>query len=98
MKPDDMRKLDFVHLRAAQRSEAEREVRATLIIDKVAEAENVVVSDEDLNQGVLMLSLQSGESYETLRGRLVEDGGIDRLREELRREKTSDLLYEKLSA
>ncbi|MDR3746445.1 MAG: trigger factor [Acidobacteriaceae bacterium] len=98
MKPDDMRKLDFVHLRAAQRSEAEREVRATLIIDKIAEAENVVVSDEDLNQGVLMLSLQSGESYETLRGRLVEDGGIDRLREELRREKTSDLLYEKLSA
>jgi trigger factor len=98
MKPEDMRKLDFVRLRAAQRTEAEREVRASLIIDRIADVENVAVSDEDLDQGVLMLSLQAREPYETLRQRLVEDGGLERLREELRREKTSDLLYEKLAS
>src|ERR1019366_4325157 len=65
MKPEDMRKLDFVRLRAAQRTEAEREVRASLIIDRIADVENVAVSDEDLDQGVLMLSLQAREPYET---------------------------------
>ena len=44
MKSEDMRKLDFARLRAAQRGEAEREVRASLVLDRIADAENVTVS------------------------------------------------------
>jgi trigger factor len=98
MKPEDMRKLDFVKLRAAQRTEAEREVRASLVVDKIAEAEKVEVSDDELNREVMLLSMQSGEPFATLRERLIEDGGLGRIREELRREKTSNLLYEKLAS
>ena len=98
MKADDMRKLDFGRLRAAQRQEAEREVRASLVVDRIADAEGVVVSDEELDNEVLMLSIQTREPYETLRERLAKDGGLGRLREELRREKTSSVLYEKLAS
>ena len=98
MKAEDMRKLDFTRLRAAQRDEAEREVRATLVVDKIAEAENVTVSDEDLERELLMLSIQSREPFDTLRERLKKDGGLERLREELRREKTGTVLYEKLAS
>jgi trigger factor len=98
MKAEDMRKLDFVRLRAAQREEAEREVRASLVVDRIADAENVTISDEELDNGVLMLSIQAREPYDTLRERLNQDGGMARLREELRREKTSDVLYEKLAS
>jgi trigger factor len=98
MKPDDMRKLDFGRLRAAQRTEAEREVRASLIVDRIAEAENVEVTDAELDNEVLMLSLQTREPYDTLRDRLNRDGGMNRLREELRREKTGNVLYEKLAS
>jgi trigger factor len=98
MKSEDMRKLDFGRLRAAQRDEAEREVRASLVVDKIADAENVTVSDEELDNEVLMLSLQTREPYEALRERLVQDGGLERLREEMRREKTSNVLYEKLAS
>jgi trigger factor len=98
MKPEDMRKLDFARLRAAQREEAEREVRASLVVDRIADAENVTISDEELDNGVLMLSLQAREPYDTLRERLNKDGGMARLREELRREKTSDVLYRKLAS
>jgi trigger factor len=97
MRADDMRKLDFVRLRAAQRDEAEREVRASLVVDRIAEIENVTVSDEELNQEVLVLSMQTREPYETLRERLAKDGGMERLREEMRREKTGRVLYEKLA-
>ena len=98
MKAEDMRKLDFGRLRAAQRDEAEREVRASLVVDRIAEAEKVEVSDAEVDNEVLMLSLQTREPYETLRERLTKDGGIGRLREEMRREKTSSVLYEKLAS
>jgi len=98
MKPEDMRRLDFGRLRAAQRDEAEREVRASLVVDRIADAENVTVSDEELDREVLMLSIQAREPYDALRDRLVKDGGLERLREEMRREKTSTVLYEKLAS
>src|ERR1035441_2371812 len=75
MKADDMRKLDFGRLRAAQRQEAEHEVGACLVVDRIADAEGVVVSDEELDNDVLMLSIQTREPYETLRERLAKDGG-----------------------
>jgi len=98
MKAEDMRKLDFVRLRAAQREQAEREVRASLIVDRIAQIEGVAVSDEELNQDVMLLSMQTREPYETLRERLAKEGGLERLREEMRREKTGRVLYEKLAS
>lgn len=98
MTSDDMRKLDFGRLRAAQRDQAVNEVKVSMILDKVAEAEGVTVSDEDLDRELLMLSIQSREPLETLRERLAQDGGLARIREQMRREKTGSVLYEKLSA
>jgi trigger factor len=98
MKAEDMRKLDFVKLRAAQRDGAEREVRASLIVDRIAQIEDVTVSDEELNHEVMLLSMQTREPYETLRERLAKDNGLERLREEMRREKTGRVLYEKLAS
>ena len=98
MKAEDMRKLDFGRLRAAQRDQAINEVKVSMILDRIAEGEGIVVSEEDLDRELLMLSLQSREPLEALRERLVGDGGLDRIREQMRREKTGSLLYEKLSA
>ena len=64
MKSEDMRKLDFARLRAAQRTEAEREVRASLVVDKIADAEQVQVADDELDKEVLMMSMQTREPYE----------------------------------
>jgi trigger factor len=98
MRPEDMRKLDFGRLRLAQRDQAVNEVKASMILDRLAEAEGVTVSDDDLDRELLMLSIQSREPLETLRERLSKDGGLDRIREQMRREKTGSVLYEKLSA
>jgi trigger factor len=98
MKSEDMRKLDFARLRAAQRDEAEREVRASLVVDRIADAEKVEVTDAELDHEIQMLSVQTREPYDTLRDRLMKDGGMARLREEMRREKTSTVLYEKLAS
>jgi trigger factor len=98
MSVEDMRKLDFVRLREAQRDQAVNEVKASMVLDRIAEAEGVTVSDEDVDRELLMLSIQSREPLEALRERLSHDGGLDRIREQMRREKTGSVLYEKLSA
>jgi trigger factor len=98
MRPEDMRKLDFGRLREAQRDQAVNEVKASMILDRLAEAEGVTVGDEELDRELLMLSIQSREPLETLRERLSNDGGLTRIREQMRREKTGSVLYEKLSA
>lgn len=98
MNPEDMRKLDFNRLRAAQRDEAVKEVKASMILDKIAEAEHVEINDEDLDRELLMLSIQSREPLDTLRERLEKDGGLNRIREQMRREKTGNVLYEKLAS
>ncbi|MEO8735590.1 MAG: trigger factor [Edaphobacter sp.] len=98
MKAEEMRKLDFGRLRAAQRDQAVNEVKVSMILDKISEAEGVVVSDEDFDRELLMLSIQSREPLETLRERLTKDGGLERIREQMRREKTGSVLYEKLAS
>jgi trigger factor len=98
MSVEDMRKLDFVRLREAQRDQAVNEVKASMILDQIAEAEGVTVNDEDVDRELLMLSIQSREPLEALRERLTKDGGLDRIREQMRREKTGSVLYEKLAS
>jgi trigger factor len=98
MSVEDMRKLDFVRLREAQREQAVNEVKASMILDRIAEAEGVAVSEEDVDHELLMLSIQSREPLEALRERLTKDGGLDRIREQMRREKTGSVLYEKLAS
>lgn len=96
MNPEQMRKLDFGRLRGAQRDSALAEVRTSLILDRIAAAENLTVSDEELEQELQLAAMQSGESPDALKVRLTQDGGLARIREQLRREKTASWLYEKL--
>ena len=93
-----MRKLDFNRLRTAQRDSAINEVKTSLLLDRIADKEEVTVSDEELDHELYMASLQQREPIETLRARLTQDGGLARIREQLRREKTASLLYQRLPA
>jgi trigger factor len=98
MRTEDMRNLDFDRLRAAQRPSATAEVKGSLLLDRIADAENVSVPEEDVERELQAISLQMREPVEALRARLTEDGSLARIRERLRREKISALLYDRLAS
>jgi trigger factor len=98
MDPEQMRKLDFARLRTAQRDSAIAEVKSTVLLDRIAQEENITVSDEELENELKLAALQSREPLDTLKVRLTQDGGMARIREQLRREKTASALYERLPA
>jgi trigger factor len=98
VKTEDLRRLDFNGLREANREAAINEVKASLILDRIADMENVTVSDGEVDNEVLLMSIQGREPYDSVRERLERDGGIERIREQMRREKTGNVLYEKLAS
>jgi trigger factor len=97
MKTEDMRKLDFDRLREAQRESAAGEVKGTLVLDRIADVENIQVSDDEVEHELQVISLQTREPLESLRDRLKSEGSLARIREQLRREKTGSLLVERLA-
>ena len=98
MSPDDMRKLDFDRLRVAQRESALAEVKGSILLDRIAEAEHTEVTDQEVEDQLRFISVQSREPLETLRTRLTEDGSLARIREQLRREKTRAALYDRIGS
>jgi trigger factor len=98
MNPEQMRKLDFGRLRTAQRDSAIGEVKTTVLLDRIADEENITVSDEEMDRELQMAALQSREPVDTLKVRLTQDGSLARIREQLRRDKTASVLYERLPA
>ncbi len=98
MSPDDMRKLDFDRLRVAQRESALAEVKGSILLDRIAEAEHTEVTDQEVEDQLRFISVQSREPLETLRTRLTEDGSLARIREQLRREKTRSTLYDRIGS
>jgi trigger factor len=98
MRTEDMRNLDFDRLRAAQRPSATAEVKGSMLLDRIADAENISVAEEDVENELQGIALQMREPVEALRTRLTEDGSLARIRERLRREKMGALLYERLAS
>jgi len=96
MDTNQMRRLDFGRLRAAQRDSAIAEVKSSILLDRIAHEESISVSDEELDHELQLAALQSREPVDTLKVRLTQDGGLARIREQLRREKTASVLYERL--
>jgi trigger factor len=98
MRTEDMRNLDFDRLRAAQRDSATAEVKGSILLDRIADVENVNVAEDEVESELEAIALQVRERLDTLRARLTEDGSLARIRERLRREKMGALLYERMAS
>ena len=90
---EQMKKMDMNRLRGGQREQAIHDVKAALLLERVADEENVQVSDDELNQELEALAKQSKQTSEAVRARLTRDGALDRIRTRIRNEKTLDFLY-----
>ncbi|HEY6946779.1 MAG TPA: trigger factor [Candidatus Acidoferrum sp.] len=84
--------VDWVTLRRRQEDRARDDVKAELIIDRIATAESIDVSEEDLTRELEHAAGHSNESAEALRARLTKQGTLDRMKAKLRSDKTLEWL------
>jgi trigger factor len=85
--------VDWVSLRARQHDRAVDDVKAEILLDRIATAEKIDASEEDLDNEIARMAEHSGESATALRARLTKQGALDRMKSKLRSDKTLDWLY-----
>jgi trigger factor len=86
--------VDWVALRRRQRERAEADVRAELVLDRIATEEKIDVTDEELERELQSVAQRSGENVAAIRARLTREGATDRMKSKLRSDKTLDWLYQ----
>jgi trigger factor len=80
--------LDWQRIREEMRPLAERRVHSRLLLDAVAEAEPVEVTDEEFERALAILARAQKTTTPALRKALDENGRLEPLREQMRRDKT----------
>jgi trigger factor len=86
----DKTNIDWEQLRDELRPAAEKEVRGSLILDRVAEAEKLEVSEEELDDAIREAASEAHETPATLKTRLTQSDGLARLHSSRLREKALD--------
>jgi trigger factor len=84
--------VDWVTLRRRQQERAADDVKAELIVDRIASKESIEVNDQEVDHELQHLGGHSGESAEAIRARLTKQGTLDRMKAKLRSDKTLDWL------
>ncbi len=85
---------DMNKFRESQTERAKRDVRATLLLDRIAEVEAVAVQQDEVDREVQRMARQQREPVAAVRVKLEKDGGLDRIANRIRTDKAIALLFE----
>jgi trigger factor len=84
--------VDWVAMRRRQRERAVEDVKAELLLDRIATAENIEPTEEEVESELARIAERSGESAAALRASLTKEGALDRMKSKLRSDKTLEWL------
>ena len=87
-------KLDWHKVRESQKDRATRDVKASLVLDKIGEREAIGATQEEVDREVQRIARQAREAVAITRARLQKEGAIARIAGHIRTEKTLNLLFE----
>ncbi len=86
--------VDWRDLREGQREAVTRSVGATILLDRIVTQEGLQETEEAVSQEIERGAAAVKKSPEAVRAQLMKDGGLERLKQRLRRELAVDLLRE----
>lgn len=86
--------LDWAKIKQSQREKAIREVRASLLLEKIAEREAIDTTNDEVDREVQRIARQEREPAAAVRIKLEKDGSLRRIAARIRTEKTLSFLFE----
>jgi trigger factor len=90
----DVASFNFAEFSAENKPLAEKRVKGTLLLDVIAEKEDIATADQEVNSAVATMARSSGQTEDSIRKYYEEhEGGLEELRFSLTREKTLSLLH-----
>lgn len=87
-------KVDWKKVQEREQPRSAREVKATLILDCIADTEHLRATQDEIDRQVQIYARQIQEPVAVARAKLAEQGALDRIASQIRREKTLQFLFE----
>ena len=87
-------RLDWEKVKKSQREKATRDVKASLLVDKIAQREGIEATGEEVEREVERIARQEREPAAAARARLEKEGALGRIASHIRSEKTLSFLFE----
>jgi trigger factor len=87
-------KIDWAKLKASQRGKALHDVKASLLVDKIAEREAIAPTNDEVDAEVQRIAKQQREPVAAVRKKLQKDGVLSRIAYQIRSNKTLNFLFE----
>lgn len=86
--------LDWSKIQEAEQPRSTREIKAGLILEKIAAAEQIRATQDDVDRQVQVYARQTSQPVAAARAKLAEQGVLDRIASQIRNEKTLQFLFE----
>ena len=86
--------LDWEKVKESQRDKAVREVKASLLLSKIADRESIGVTRDEVDREVERLARQQREPVAALHIKFEKDGTLGRIASRIQTEKTLNFLFE----
>jgi trigger factor len=87
-------KLDWTKVKDAQRPKALHDVKASLLVDKIAEREAIAPTNDEVDAEVQRIAKQQREPVAAVRKKLQKEGILSRIAYQIRSNKTLNFLFE----
>jgi trigger factor len=87
-------KLDWEKIKQSQREKATRDVKASLLLEKVADTESIHATNEEVDKEVQRFARQERQPAAAIRMKFEKDGTLGRIASRIRTEKTLNFLFE----
>jgi len=85
--------VDWKKVREDARPDAEKEVRVALVLGRVAEAEKIDLSEEEVDDVIREMAQERHTTAAELKTRLTRDGNLDTLKTTRRNQKALEFIY-----
>ena len=86
--------LDWTKLKEHQAEKATRNVRASLLLEKIADKEGIAATKDEVDSEIQRIARQEREAIAVTRARLDKDGAIGRIAGHIQTQKTLQFLFE----
>ncbi len=86
--------LDWTKVKESQREKALRNVKASLLLEKISDREAIRATKDEVDREVQRMARQEREAVPVTRARLEKDGALDRIANHIQTEKTLQFLFE----
>ena len=86
--------VDWQKVREESRPAAEKDVRGAMILEKIAEAEKIEITDAEVDEVIREMAEEHHEPPAALKTRLTRDGAVDRLKSSRRNQKALEIVFQ----